>query len=302
MEFGKNKHGTADPDPDLPSPAPPPGRMSTPRSRGAVTGVLLVLLGLWGAIVGFVGPSFDFGYTPNESFEWTEGRFWMQLLPGVVAAACGLALLTTRNRAVGVLAGYLGATAGAWFVVGPVLAVEELGSWSAIGTPLGDETQRTVEKLTMFYGLGVAIAFLAALAVGRMTVRSASELSALAAVREHEADLREQQAAVREQEAAGREQDATVREQDATVREQDAATLEQDALTSEQDEGLDIGRTKEPAPVEDRPRRSWTKPGRHAETPAEAPAETPAEHDDPVETAPPEPSEPGRRDKDAPPL
>lgn len=291
MEFGK-KHGTTDPDPDLPSPAPPPGRMSTPRSRGAVSGVLLVLLGLWGAIVGFVGPSFDFGYTPNESFEWTEGRFWMQLLPGVVAAACGLALLTTRNRAVGVLAGYLGATAGAWFVVGPVLAVEELGSWSAIGTPLGDETQRTVEKLTMFYGLGLAIAFLAALAVGRMTVRSASELSALAAVREHEVDLREQQAAVREQ-------DATWREQDATVREQDAANREQDAVTREQDEGLDIGRTEEPAPVEDPPRRSWTSPGRHAETPTDRP---PAEHEDPIETAPPEPGEPSRRDQDAPPL
>jgi hypothetical protein len=171
---------------DEPSATPRPGRLGTTRSRGAVSGALLFVLGVWGAVIAFVGPLVDFGFTPDESFDWTAGRFWMELLPGAVAAVCGAVLLLTRNRAVGVLAGYVAAAAGAWFVVGPVLAVEELGSWSAIGEPLGDETRRTVEQLTMFSGLGLAIAFLAASAVGRMSVRSAGDVAEVTMARDDE--------------------------------------------------------------------------------------------------------------------
>lgn len=185
----RKKHDTIDLDGPPRQSAPRGGRLRTARSRGAVSGSLLVALGLWGAVVPFVGPVFDFGFTPDSSFDWTAGRFWMQLLPGAVAALCGLALLATRNRAVGVLVGYLAAAAGAWFVVGPVLAVEELGSWSTIGEPLGQQTRRTVEQLTMFSGLGLTIAFLAALAVGRMTVRSVSDVEQIAAVRDEDAGL-----------------------------------------------------------------------------------------------------------------
>ena len=41
------------------------GRMRVARSRGAVSGFLLVLLGLWGALIPFVGPYFDLTYTPD---------------------------------------------------------------------------------------------------------------------------------------------------------------------------------------------------------------------------------------------
>ena len=38
-----------------------------PRSRGAVSGLLLVILGAWGALIPFVGPHFNFAYTPDRT-------------------------------------------------------------------------------------------------------------------------------------------------------------------------------------------------------------------------------------------
>lgn len=40
--------------------------MRMPRSRGAATGSLLVLLGLWGALIPFPGPYVNFAFTPNR--------------------------------------------------------------------------------------------------------------------------------------------------------------------------------------------------------------------------------------------
>ena len=39
------------------------------RSRGALSGFLLVLLGLWGALIPFIGPDFHYAYTPDAA--WT---------------------------------------------------------------------------------------------------------------------------------------------------------------------------------------------------------------------------------------
>jgi hypothetical protein len=45
------------------------GMLRVPRSRGAVSGVALILLGLWGALIPFVGPYFHYAYTPDTG--WT---------------------------------------------------------------------------------------------------------------------------------------------------------------------------------------------------------------------------------------
>ena len=50
------------------------GRMRIPRSRGAASGFLLILLGAWGALIPFVGPYFDFAYTPGQESTWTTAR------------------------------------------------------------------------------------------------------------------------------------------------------------------------------------------------------------------------------------
>ena len=110
------------------------GRMKIPRSRGAISGFLLILLGLWGALIPFLGPSFDFAFTPDEPWAWTNARGWLEVLPGAVAVAGGLLLLMSRNRATASLGAWLTVAAGAWFVIGRALA-GPLGLGNA-GTPV----------------------------------------------------------------------------------------------------------------------------------------------------------------------
>jgi hypothetical protein len=40
------------------------GMLRIPRSRGALSGVLLILLGAWGGLIPFIGPYFHYAYTP----------------------------------------------------------------------------------------------------------------------------------------------------------------------------------------------------------------------------------------------
>jgi len=65
-----------------------------PRSRGAASGFLLIVLGIWGAAVPFVGPSFDFAFSPGR--DWSTARGWLEVLPGA-AAALGGALLRSSS-------------------------------------------------------------------------------------------------------------------------------------------------------------------------------------------------------------
>ena len=39
-----------------------------------LTGFALVLLGAWGALIPFVGPYFNYAYTPNGTWIWTASR------------------------------------------------------------------------------------------------------------------------------------------------------------------------------------------------------------------------------------
>ena len=81
----------------------PPGRMWVPRSRGAVSGILLIVLGVWGALIPFVGPYFSFSFVPDEEWTWTSGRGWLEMLPGVVTVIGGILLLLSANRVVACL-------------------------------------------------------------------------------------------------------------------------------------------------------------------------------------------------------
>ena len=151
------------------------GRMRIPRSRGATSGFLLILLGLWGALIPFIGPYFDFAFTPDQPWTWTNARGWLEVLPGAVAVVGGLLLLMSRNRATASLGAWLTVAAGAWFVIGRALA-GPLGLGNA-GTPVaGNDTKRVWLELTYFYGLGALIVFLGALALGRLSVRSVRDV------------------------------------------------------------------------------------------------------------------------------
>jgi hypothetical protein len=152
------------------------GRLQMPRSRGAASGFLLILLGVWGALIPFVGRYFDFAFTPDQEWIWTTARGWLEVLPGAATAVGGLLLLGSTNRATAMFGGWLTVLAGAWFVVGRALAAT-LGIGD-VGAPLAaTETKRVWLELTYFYGLGALIVFLGAIALGRLSVRSARDIA-----------------------------------------------------------------------------------------------------------------------------
>ncbi|MGK2853140.1 MAG: hypothetical protein ACSLE3_03380 [Microbacteriaceae bacterium] len=146
-------------------------RLEISRSRGALSGFLLILLGLWGAFIPFVGPYFDFAYTPDSPWTWTLERGWLEVLPGALTAVGGLLLLMSRNRATAMLGGWLAVAAGGWYVVGRALASPlALGN---VGSPVAvTEAKRVALELAYFSGLGALVVFLGAAAIGRLSVRS----------------------------------------------------------------------------------------------------------------------------------
>lgn len=149
--------------------------MRVPRSRGAFSGLLLVLLGLWGALIPFIGPLFSFAFTPDKAWTWTAARGWLEVLPGAVTLVGALILLVSANRVTASFGAWLSVAGGAWFIVGPQLASAlHIGS---PGTPTSTNSGlRALENLAFFYGLGGLILFLAGGALGRLSVRSVRDV------------------------------------------------------------------------------------------------------------------------------
>ena len=153
--------------------------LSMPRSRGAVSGLLLVILGAWGALIPFVGPHFNFAYTPDRNWAWSSARGWLEVAPGVAAAIGGLLLIVAGNRVAAMLGGWLAVLAGAWFVVGGQFA-PLLGIGSA-GDPIAaTDRKRAVLEVTYFSGLGALIIFVGGVVLARTAVRLAKDVHPVA--------------------------------------------------------------------------------------------------------------------------
>ena len=147
------------------------GILRVPRSRGALNGALLVLLGIWGGLIAFVGPYFHYAYTPDTAWTYTTGRLWLEILPAAGAIVGGLIVGGTASRPVAIFGAWLATLSGAWFALGGVLStVWTTGGGVAAGHPVGGTLSRTIEQIGFFTGLGVVIVFLAAVALGRFTV------------------------------------------------------------------------------------------------------------------------------------
>jgi hypothetical protein len=142
--------------------------MTMARSRGAIVGPLLMLLGAWGALVPFFGHSFGYGYTPSNTWSWTAARGWMEVAPGAGAFLGGVIITGSAHRAAVTFGTWLAVLSGAWFVLGTVFSPW----WNAgfLGTPVGSDTHVVLERLGMFSGLGVVIVAIAAMAFGRFTI------------------------------------------------------------------------------------------------------------------------------------
>lgn len=159
-----------------------PGMLRVPRSRGALSGIMLVLLGAWGALIPFIGPYFHYASRPNHVWVSTPGRFWLEIVPGAAAAVGGLILLASANRALAAFGAWLAALAGAWFVIGPALSTVWASSgFPQVGVPVGGTLLRAAEQIGFFAGLGAAIIFFGALALGRMAVVGARDVQLAAA-------------------------------------------------------------------------------------------------------------------------
>lgn len=152
-----------------------------PRGRGTTTGTLIVLLGIWGALVPLVGPYFDYGYVPDDAWSYDLSRLCLAILPGAGAVLGGLIVVATRERVLAILGAWLAAVSGAWFVVGYALAPLEL--IPDPGAPIGGTVASVAATIGLSLGLGVAIVFFAAIALGRMSVVGVREAEAAATER-----------------------------------------------------------------------------------------------------------------------
>jgi hypothetical protein len=155
------------------------GMLRVPRSRGALSGMLLVLLGAWGALIAFIGPYFHYAYSPDRAWTYTSGRLWLEILPGAATVLGGLIVLVAGTRPAALFGAWLAAMSGAWFVVGQTLST----LWTAAGAPaagypVGGTVTRAVAQVGFFTGLGAVIIFFAALALGRFTVVGVREAAA----------------------------------------------------------------------------------------------------------------------------
>ncbi len=206
------------------------GMLRVPRTRGALSGALLVLLGAWGALIPFLGPYFDYAYSPDRTWAFNSGRFWLSLVPGALTVLGGLIVFFSANRAIAVIGAWLAAISGVWFVIGgPISTLWTADGSNAAGTPVGSTTTQALAQLGFFTGLGAAIIFFSALALGRFTVvgardvalaeREAAEQAALETALARDAQRR---AAERDQEANA---DVEARDAEAVrARDEDAKT------------------------------------------------------------------------------
>jgi hypothetical protein len=151
------------------------GTLHMPRSRGAVSGLLLLILGAWGAVAPFVGPYLHLAYTPGQAWVWNTARAWLEVFPGAIVAAGGFLLLISGNRVTAMFGGWLAVIAGAWFIVGRTLA-PTLGLGD-IGQPMAaTDAKRAIVEIVYFSGLGALIVFIGGAVLARVTIRTARDV------------------------------------------------------------------------------------------------------------------------------
>src|SRR6266567_4582546 len=150
------------------------GDVQTPRSRGSLCGLILILLGGWGGVAPFIGPSIGYGFTPDVAWHSTPGRLDLSAIPGAIVVVAGLFVLVTRNRGIGGFFAVAAAVGGGWFIAGAslvrLLPPAQVASITP-GAPIETGTSRVVLTGLAFYGgTGALIVFFSALALGRFSI------------------------------------------------------------------------------------------------------------------------------------
>jgi hypothetical protein len=234
-----------------------------PRTTGALSGLLVILLGIWGALIPFVGPYFHYAFGSFQTWHYTSERLWLCIIPGAVAVIGGLMLLRSSHRSSGLLGGWLAMAAGAWFAVGPTISLLWHHAGDPIGVPMGGHTRQALEWLGYFTGLGVLIVALAAFATGRYFSRPRVL---------EEAAVAGEEAAVAGDGAIAAD-DAAVTEHQTPVaeREEPVAARESEPVAAREPEPI---ADREPEPIADRepePVASGGEPTAMSQEPATSP-------------------------------
>src|SRR5262249_28846670 len=133
------------------------------------TGLLLVVLGVWGGLVPFIGHYFHFALGPDKAWTWTTARLYLDVLPGVATVLGGLILMGTGPRASARLGALLALAGGIWFAIRPEVS-QLWHAGGAQGAGHGSAHIQMLEMLTYHTGLGVVIAALAGYAFPRFPV------------------------------------------------------------------------------------------------------------------------------------
>jgi hypothetical protein len=153
------------------------GTLRVRRSRGAFSGALLVLLGLWGGLAPLIGPLIHFAYTPDRAWAVTTGRIWLEFIPAAIVIVGALMMLASKLRPSALLGATIAVAGGGWFALGNVVARLWMHTPPAQGTPVGGPVIRALEELGFFTGLGALIICVAAAALGRLSVISVRDAS-----------------------------------------------------------------------------------------------------------------------------
>ena len=100
-------------------------RSTVPRFSLGVAGLLIAVLGAWGGIVPFIGPTFGYSADGSGSWYWDLAHALLSLAPGAAALLVGLLIMAGAgtklfHNALTGFAGFVAMLAGAWFVIGMV--------------------------------------------------------------------------------------------------------------------------------------------------------------------------------------
>ena len=206
----------------------------------------MILLGIWGGLVPFIGPYFHYAFGSFQTWHYTSERLWLNILPGAVAVIGGLMLVRSSGRMGGLIGGWLAVAAGAWFAIGPTVSLLWHHAGNPIGAPMGGYTRQAIEWLGYFQGLGVVIAALAAFAMGRYYSRPRVIEEAVVAAEEEEAVL------AGERPAHEADERAVAAEGEPVAAREDHVAARDDSVVPA-DEVAAYGEPAEAAPAEEEP-------------------------------------------------
>jgi hypothetical protein len=138
-----------------------------PRTKGALSGLIIIILGAWGALIPFIGPYFDYALHSDQTWQWFADRFWLEVLPGIVAVIGGFMLLSGTRRGGMSLGAMLALAAGLWFIVGPQVSTLWNDGQMTIGPAVAKHNfSRMLEWIGFHYGLGGLITMFSSYALG----------------------------------------------------------------------------------------------------------------------------------------